>query len=135
MLYYYLSAYAMCLLLRYLQGGGSATNGAFNESFISIDCLFVLIGAAAVFLLAKQKGNISDIGMRKLLVRLNGATLFCYIIHVLILDNLYGRLLQHDFYNFRYPVLASFLLAVLTFIISIVSGMVLKKVKIIKNFV
>lgn len=125
------SVFVVALLTR----GGSEKTGAFSEAFIGMDCLFVIIGSVAVFLLAKQIGDFSSIHIRNALVKLNGATLFCYIIHVLILDNLYRRLFQYDFYTSSYPVLSSFLLAVLTFTISILVGIILKKIKLFRYFV
>lgn len=114
----------------------SKTADLYSESFVAFDDFFVLLGSISIFLLFKTLGNLIERWKFNYILNIvQKATFTCYLLHVVVLDVLYSKIFQYNFYNSQHPVLASFFLAALTFIVCICVGIVLSKIKIIKDYV
>ncbi|WP_299448239.1 acyltransferase family protein [uncultured Phascolarctobacterium sp.] len=141
---YYLSHFESPISKTYVQAGGafasiiivgvltihsSHVSGKYIESFINLDNFFIYLGAGFAFLLFKNLSKIlNNSFVLNTIGNLKDITYFCYLSHVLILDILYSKIYLYNYYTCDYPIVASVALSILTFVVCIILGLLIKRV-------
>lgn len=115
---------------------GSKFFGRYVESYICMDSVFILLASILFFMFCKQFcEKLLPKFVRMFINYFSKGTFCCYLVHVVILDNLYAILYQHDYYQCSYPVVASITVAIITFIISCFLGILLQKIPYLRKTV